>query len=138
MQRYDFSIPIFDVDVTLLQVESKEDLDAVLGVCGELEMHEDNIKDISDTINDDCYDGADTYWCANKHYAVCVFYPMKTDARKRKCYAHEKRHVEDRVLKSCGIDDQEAAGYLAGYLEEEFHKLYVMKNDTNQEHIDCY
>lgn len=31
---------------------------------------------------------------------------------------HEKRHIEDRILQHCGIDDIEAAAYLAGYLSK--------------------
>lgn len=31
---------------------------------------------------------------------------------------HEKRHVEDKILHMCGVDDLEAAAYLAGYIGE--------------------
>ncbi len=42
-----------------------------------------------------------------------------TDEKTRiNVLSHEKRHVEDYILDMCGIDDMEAAAYLAGYLSE--------------------
>ena len=69
--------------------------------------------------------GASTFWTGGLHVSVIVFYRMESMKRKRVCYNHEKRHLEDRILKFCDIDDMEAAAYLAGFLSEYFDDLLL-------------
>ena len=47
---------------------------------------------------------------------MILLYPQTSKASRINCLGHEKRHLEDRILKHCHIDDLETAGYLAGFL----------------------
>ncbi|NCD06176.1 MAG: hypothetical protein EOL97_08660 [Spirochaetia bacterium] len=48
---------------------------------------------------------------------VAIF-PSSSPEARRNTINHEKRHIEDEILELSGIEDKEAAGYLAGYLSE--------------------
>lgn len=111
-----FDIPIFDIVVTLIQVESPEDHDAVMDVIHSYNMGDEIENEVSQNIRTDSFNGGVTFWNGGIHTAIVVFYRMDDDKRKSVCYGHEKRHVEDHVLKSCEIYDKETAGYLAGWL----------------------
>lgn len=123
MKKLKFTIPIYDIDVVLLQVECKEDGDAIIEECKQYNISEEIEKELRDTIGKDLCNGASTFWNCGLHVAVIVFYRMESGSRKRVCYSHEKRHLEDRILDFCGIDDGEAAAYLAGFLSEYFDDL---------------
>lgn len=123
MKKIKFAVPLYDIDVTLLQVESKEDEEDVLSVCKEYDFDDELEKELRHAISNDCSDGAYTYWNGGMHVGIIVFCRMESTRRKRVCYAHEKRHLEDKILKFCGIDDEEAAAYLAGFLSDYFEEL---------------
>ena len=123
MKKLKFAVPLYDIDVTLLQVEGKDDENAVLDECKQYNISEEIGEELHDTISNDRCDGASTFWNGGLHVAVIVFYRMESTKRKGVCYSHEKRHLEDKILKFCGIDDGEAAAYLAGFLSEYFDEL---------------
>ena len=123
MKQLKFDVPIFDIEVILIQVESIEDKDAVLELMKGYDASEDILEELDNTIYDKDSDGASTFWNSKLHRAITVFYEMESQERKDICYAHEKRHIEDRILEFCGIDDRETAGYLAGWLMPYFNKL---------------
>ena len=123
MKQLKFDIPIFDIEVILIQTESIEDKDTILNLMKDYEATEEILKELDDNISNDRTDGANTYWSAGLHRAITVFYEMASQERKDICYAHEKRHIEDRILEFCGINDRETAGYLAGWLMPYFNKL---------------
>ena len=123
MKKLKFVVPLYDIDVTLLQVEGKEDEEAVLDECKQYNISEEIEEELRDSISNEYSDGASTFWNSGLHVAVIVFYRMKSAQRKCVCYSHEKRHLEDRILEFCGIDDREAAAYLAGFLSQYFDEL---------------
>ena len=45
-----------------------------------------------------------------------VFYPFSNEEEKAEVFAHEKRHIEDRVMEWASVDDIESAGLIAGFL----------------------
>ena len=51
---------------------------------------------------------------------VIIVYPSSSKLDIVNTICHEKRHAEDTILESLGIDDRETAGYISGYLG---HKL---------------
>ena len=116
MLQTKFNIPIFDAVVNLIQVESQDDHDAVMDVIRPYNMGAEAENAVSQNIKTDSYNGGVTFWNGGIHTAIVVFYRMDNEKRKSVCYGHEKRHVEDHVLKSCEIYDKETAGYLAGWL----------------------
>jgi len=50
--------------------------------------------------------------------SMLILYDQKSKKRHIVSICHEKRHLEDKILSYCGIDDDEAAAYLAGFLAE--------------------
>ena len=123
MKQIKFDVPIFDIEVILIQIESIEDKDNILNLMKDYEATEEILKELDDNISNNRTDGANTYWSSGLHRAITVFYEMEDQERKDVCYAHEKRHIEDRILEFCGINDRETAGYLAGWLMPYFNKL---------------
>ena len=128
MKEVRFSVPIFDVDVVLLQVEKPEDKENVLKAFEEFDPTDAIIEEVSETIENDRTNGAATFWNGGLHTGVIVFYRMESNKRTIVCYAHEKRHLEDRILKFCGIDDTETAAYLSGWLAPYFKELAARYN----------
>lgn len=125
MKKLRFAVPIYDIDVVLLQVEDKEDEEAVIEEMAQYNITDEIEEEVRNAISNDHSDGASTFWNGGLHVSVIVFYRMESMKRKRVCYSHEKRHLEDRILKFCDIDDMEAAAYLAGFLSEYFDDLLL-------------
>ena len=122
MVKLDFQIPLYKVDITLLQVESKEDESAVTELLKSIDA-----EDIEYTINGirrGAVNGGDTYWNLELRRIIVVFYLMEDNMSRAEVYSHEKRHIEDRILKFYSVDDIESAGLLAGFLGERFYEFW--------------
>jgi len=127
MKTIKFTIPIFDVDVRLMQVEEGKDKEQALSILRQNNATEEILQEVEGEIDRKSTDGGVAFWNKGTHTAVIVFYPMTDRNTMLKCYSHEKRHLEDRVLECCGINDRETAGYLAGHLEQYFVELAEIK-----------
>lgn len=122
MVKLDFQIPLYKVDITLLQVESKEDESAVTELLKSIDA-----EDIEYTINGirrGAVNGGDTYRNLELRRIIVVFYLMEDNMSRAEVYSHEKRHIEDRILKFYSVDDIESAGLLAGFLGERFYEFW--------------
>lgn len=129
MERLDFQVPLYKVDITLAQVESKEDESAVAELLESI-----NAEDREYTINGimrGAVNGGDTYRNLEHRRIIVIFYLMEDNMSRAEVYSHEKRHIEDRILKFYGVDDIESAGLLAGFLGERFYEFWnkVVKSD---------
>lgn len=125
MKKLKFAVPLYDIDVTLVQVESPNDADDVKACCEEIELLPEDITATLEFIRQDKCNGGDTWRNFDKGQMLVIFYRMTDGRIKINRYGHEKRHVEDRILQWCGVDDIEAAAYLAGFLSEQFNDLYL-------------
>lgn len=125
MLIHEFSIPIFDFDVQLLQIEMPQDSTQFREEAARFGMEEEDIEEECARIERDAKDGGNTYRNGKFKRFLVVFYNMTSVEEREQVWAHEKRHIEDRIMQFCGIDDIETAGYIAGYLGNEFHKLRV-------------
>lgn len=122
MERLDFQVPLYKVDITLVQVESKEDESAVAELLESI-----NAEDLEYTINGirhGAVNGGDTYRNFELRRIIVVFYLMEDNMSRAEVYSHEKRHIEDRILKFYCVDDIESAGLLAGFLGERFYEFW--------------
>lgn len=124
MKKLKFAVPLYDINITLVQVESPDDADAVWECCEEVELLADDTEAVVDVVKSDKTDGADTFRNFDKGRMLVIFYRMTSGRIKKNRYGHEKRHVEDRILQWCGVDDIEAAAYLAGFLSEYFDDFF--------------
>ena len=130
MKTITFEVPLYKVDVTLVQIERKEDLDSVIS------LFEDNgiteTATVEDYIKRELHDGGDTWRNLEKRVMIVVFYPFSSPESRANIYEHEKRHLEDRILNYFGVEDIESAAILAGYLGEQF---YHFTYDTNSDQL---
>lgn len=124
MKKMKFAVPLYDINVTLVQVESPDDADEVKVCCEEIELLPEDTTATLEFIRQDKCDGGDTWRNFDKGQMFVIFYRMTNGRVKRNRYGHEKRHVEDRILQWCGVNDIEAAAYLAGFLSEQFDDFY--------------
>ena len=74
-----------------------------------------NIKDIKLKVQNHNEGGATTFHRKSDCSLFVIIYPQPSVYRKEECISHEKRHCEDFILEHLGIDDKEAAAYLAGW-----------------------
>lgn len=123
MIRYDFKIPLYYVDVTLIQVEGKEDADSVEAILKSVKTEREWIDYTIGGIKRGCMNGGDTYRNEDLKRFVVIFYYMSNERNRSNCYSHEKRHIEDRVMEWNSVNDIESAGLLAGFLGEKFDEF---------------
>ena len=118
MKKTEFKIPIYDFDVTILEIESKEDKAEVNTILSNCIPDKESIDEVLGYIEDGSMNGGDTFRNLLRRKFVVVLYPFKDIETRREVINHEKRHIEDRVLEYCGISDIEASAYLAGYISK--------------------
>lgn len=118
MKTTEFKIPIYGFDVTILEVESKEDKAEVNTILSNLIPDKKTIDEVLCYIEDGSMNGGYTFRNMLYKKFVVVLYPFKDIETRREVINHEKRHIEDRLLEYCDISDIEASAYLAGYISK--------------------
>jgi len=121
MKKKIFNIPIYEVKLTLLQVEKKDDFYSLKRALGKEGIPNDDIKKTQDIIENEMVNGGDTWYNLDKRIIAVVFYPFRNERDKVEIYCHEKRHVEDRILQYFRVDDAEGSALLSGYLGKIFY-----------------
>ena len=124
MKKICFKLPYYDYNVTLIQVESNKDADAVCKYLAKDKVGKEYIDEVREYITGGYRNGGETNWDRRKKRIICLFYEFLSDTDRANIYSHEKRHIEDRVLQHCKVEDIEASAYLAGYLGEKFYELW--------------
>lgn len=123
MKKLKFNIPIYDFDVTLVQVDGKSDKGKVVSIMKDIKCPQEYIDSVSDYIERGFFGGGDTFYNFDLKAIVVVFYSFLNEKSRWEVYSHEKRHIEDRVMENRHVDDIESAGLLAGFLGEKFYKF---------------
>lgn len=126
MKKMRFVAPYYEVEITLVQVEGVGDTDAITKVCHDFKIEEEWAEEIKGCVSRDAVNGGNTFRCLNRYKILVVFYRMTSEKILRNRYCHEKRHVEDRILNWAGVDDIEAAAFLAGFLGEKFYEFELI------------
>lgn len=124
MKTLKFDIPLYGIHVDLVQVETKDDKDGVIRSMRAIKCKQEFIDEIIDYIERGCYNGGDTFRNMDLKDILVIFCPMSDEETRAEVYAHEKRHIEDRVMQWASVDDIESAGLLAGYLGRMFFKFW--------------
>ena len=124
MKKTRFNIPLYDVDVTLIQVESKDDKDEVERFMRQIKCQDEFIQEVRAYIEKGCINGGETYRNLDIRKILVIFCPFKNDSTRAEVYSHEKRHIENRVMEYMSVKDIESAGLLAGFLGKEFYKFW--------------
>lgn len=124
MKKTRFNIPLYDIGVTLIQVESRDDKDEVERFMRQIKCQDEFIQEVRSYIEKGCIDGGETYRNLDMRKILVIFCPFKNDTIRAEVYSHEKRHIEDRVMEYMSVKDVESAGLLAGFLGKEFYKFW--------------
>lgn len=124
MKTLKFDIPIYNIQVDLLQIESKKDLRNVHTIMRSINCEQSFLDDVESNIKDGCFDGGEIYRNLFLRKMLVIFYPMSDDETRAEVYSHEKRHIEDRILEHFSVDDIESAALLAGYLARKFYHFW--------------
>ena len=124
MKKLKFTIPIYDFDITLIQIEGKEDKEKVIPFMNAMKCQQEFIDEVTDYIERECVDGGETYRNFDMRKILVIFCPMSNKKMQANIYSHEKRHIEDRVLEFSSVNDIESAGLLAGFLGGKFYEFW--------------
>ena len=124
-------IPLYDIDLYLIQLESYNDVDdkdfsELYSVLGN-EYYINLVKEITE---DKPVGGANTIYSPGNKVGVVVFNPSQSRDMSIATYGHEKRHIEDDIINHVGIEGLEAAGYLAGFLTIWFVELFILSKSV--------
>lgn len=118
MKKSTFKVPIYNFDITVIQVESSADKEAVVKEFKKMRIPEDTYQNSLETIESGYMNGGDTFRNMLIKRFLIIIYPCSSETVRREIIGHEKRHIEDRILEYLEIDDIEASAYLAGYLSQ--------------------
>lgn len=116
MKRIRFNIPIYGFSVTFIEVENKSDKDYVVREMKNVKITSDDIEEVKENIERECTNGGICFRNGDLNKFLVIIYPCKNEEKRREVINHEKRHIEDRILEWVGVQDIEAAAYLAGYI----------------------
>lgn len=132
MKKTTFQVPLYGVDVTLLQVEGKDDALALKKEMKRLCCEQESMDTTIANVEQGCMNGGDTYRNFAVRKMLVIFYPMSSEDAQAEVYCHEKRHVEDRIMEWASVNDIESAGLLAGFLGTKFY-LFAKQNKIKQQ-----
>ena len=118
MKRFDFEIDVYDWDIIIIEIEGSKDRRKLRNFLIKNEIHIDDITFILNIISKDGLNGGTHLHNTYKRLTILIIYLQSDLEKKIGTICHEKRHTEDTILEHLGINDAEAAGYLAGYLGE--------------------
>lgn len=111
-----FTVPLFNFDVTVIEVAEDDNIEKVLKACKlkGTKFH----SEIKENLESGYYDGAQFIYNMKAGRGLILIYHHKTKNGRLVSLGHEKRHLEDKILEYHGIEDYESAAMLAGYLTE--------------------
>jgi hypothetical protein len=121
MIKKEFSVPVYDFKIIFIEIESKDDAEKARFVFRRFKMKSENINEELDNITNGFINGGNTYRNMERKLLLVIIYQTTSEKTRRNVVNHEKRHVEDRILEYCQINDFEAASYLAGFLSEKIY-----------------
>lgn len=124
MVTYKFDIPIYDIHVDVIQVESKDDANGVMRFMQAIKCKQEFVDEVTNYIISGCINGGETYRNFDLRKMLIIFCPMANEETRADVYSHEKRHIEDRVMEYANVNDIESAGLLAGFLGRQFYKFW--------------
>jgi len=119
MKKLKFTIPIYDWDVVFVENIGQGEFPILKNELKKYKVHD--IDYIQESIEDGDKDFGTHLFNTYKRHSVIILLNNVSKKSRRNVLAHEKRHLEDRILNHLSIDDIEAAAYLSGYIAE---KLY--------------
>ena len=116
MRTKQINIPIYDIGLTLVEIETKDDYPILEPILDEHKIDVDEKEIIKDFIEREVLNGGSTYGNFALEKMLVILYQMNNEEERRAILNHEKRHVVDRICEFLSINDIEAPAYLDGYI----------------------
>ena len=116
-----FKLDYYEWDIYFLEVEDKSDLGRVKKVFKKLDIEEGN--DICKEIKNDNQDGGWHFADNNKRWSMIFLYRQPGKKERFRNISHEKRHMEDNILRWFNITDKESAAILSQNIAKLIYKL---------------
>lgn len=116
MKIKNVNVDVYSWKVDIIEMSNQDTFEDAEKALKKYKLGNEIISTIKKEMNDKCKDGGYTFTQFGKWRSVIFLYRMSSQKRRRNVLNHEKRHVEDDILQHLGINDKEAAAYLAGYL----------------------
>lgn len=110
------NVPLYGFRVDFIECKDEKDSDAIEVFFKKMKLDDPIAEEIVGALRQGDVDGGWTLACLGIKRIIVVLLPMRSEERRCEVVNHEKRHVEDDILRHCGIEDAEAAAYLAGFL----------------------
>lgn len=114
-----FKVPIYNWGVSFIDASSDFNFGKLKRYFNIIHLSKDDIEDIEK--NKDNEGGGVHFYNSNIMESLIIIYRCNSESRRRNVIAHEKRHLEDRILKHLNIKDMETAAYISGYLAEKIY-----------------
>lgn len=118
MKHKKINVDMYGFRVDVIECESEKDYDLLCKFFKGTKLKDPIVDEILDAVREGDTDGGWTLACLGAKREIIVLLPMSCEERRRIVLNHEKRHVEDDILRHCGVDDEEAAAYIAGFLSK--------------------
>lgn len=118
MLKKRFTVPLYGYTVRYFEIEDKSDEAEIRSCLKKLRLPDKDIDEVAECVSDEAKNGGWTLFNPNCKQIVVIVLTCVDEKARRRVVGHEKRHVEDEILRHCDINDLEAAAYLAGYLSE--------------------
>jgi len=121
MIKKEFKVPIYGFHIVIIEIEPKDDAEKIKPIFKRFHFVQEDEAEIIENIQMKRFNGGHLYTSASTKTFIAFIYPSSSISKRRNTIDHEKRHIEDRILKICQVNDIEAAGYLAGFLSEKMY-----------------
>lgn len=115
-------VPIYDFDIHVINIDDEGDSFRLRSIMNDFGCDDESIDDECTKVLKGRIDGGCLFRKLDERAFLLILSKFSSDATRINIIGHEKRHIEDRILEYCSVEDIEAAAYLAGYLSE---KLYI-------------
>jgi hypothetical protein len=111
-------VELYDWRVSLIDITSKKDVPRTNRILKKFGVTKEDRLIVLKNIEDGMYDGGEHFYNTRQRKSIIFLYRITSQKSRKNILCHEKRHLEDRILNHCLVDDIESAAYLAGYLGE--------------------
>ena len=110
-------IPIYDWTVSLIELSESDTVEDVKKIIKRKDV-DPFFDEIIKKIELKVHFGGEHIYDPNKKESMILIYICKNKSQRNNILCHEKRHVEDRIIETCGLEGVESAAFIAGYLGE--------------------
>lgn len=111
-----FKIGIYGWRCVVMEVVSSKDWKVADKEMRVFKCKKSDRKLVVANIKNEVGNGGEHFYNTTSRRTLIILYRITSRKKRMEILAHEKRHMEDRMMNHLGIDNIEAVGYLAGYL----------------------